>query len=427
MGPNIIYIHTHDTGRYVSPYGHAVPTPHIARLAGEGVLFRTAHTAAPTCSPSRAALLNGNWPHENGMIGLVHRGARLLDPRQHLANVLSAAGFDSALVGLQHVAPQDELGALGYGEVIDLTANHARDVGPAAAAWLAGRSSDKPFFLSVGFFETHRVYPDADPADDPRYLTPPPGYPDTADVRGDTARLHTSLRSVDHAVGQVLAALAASGREKDTMVIFTTDHGLPWPEAKCNLGDAGTGVALIMRGPSGFSGGKVIDALVSQIDLFPTLMDVLGLERPTWLRGESLVPLVVGAAEEIRGEIFAEVTCHAAAEPMRAIRTKEWLYIRRFDGGGLRVLPNVDEGDAKTLYLHHGWTANPPATRALYNVVIDPLEKRNRIDDEDCAEIVAGLDGRLLEWMNATNDPLLDPEWAPPAHFRLEERGKGQV
>lgn len=421
MGLNIIYIHTHDTGRFVSPYGHAVPTPNLAGLAREGVLFRKAHSAAPTCSPSRAALLTGNWPHETGMIGLVHRGARLTDPRQHLANILGAAGFDCALVGLQHVAPQDELGALGYGEVINLGANHDRDVGPAAAAWLANRTSGKPFFLSVGFFETHRVYPDADPADDPRYLAPPPGYPDTADVRADTSRLHTSLRSVDDAVGQVLAALAASGLDSETLVIFTTDHGLPWPEAKGNLNDAGTGVALIMRGPSGFSGGRIVDALVSQIDIFPTLMDILGLARPAWLRGESLLPLVVGATKEIHSEVFAEVTCHAAAEPMRAIRTQEWLYIKRFDGGGPPVLANVDDGDAKTLYLRHGWATYPPAERALYNVILDPLERRNRVDDADCAEIVDALDGRLQAWMVATNDPLLDPDWTPPAHFRLEQ------
>ncbi|MFC0012822.1 sulfatase family protein [Devosia nitrariae] len=422
MGPNIIYIHTHDSGRYVSPYGHAVPTPNIARLAREGVLFRKAHTAAPTCSPSRAALLNGNWPHENGMIGLVHRGARLNDPRQHLANVLSEAGYDCALIGLQHVAPQDELGALGYGDVIEPPTNHARDVAPAAADWLARRTGDRPFFLSVGFVETHRVYPEADNRDDPRYLAPPPGYPDAPGIRADTARLHTSLRSVDDAVGLVLLALAASGRAEETLVIFTTDHGLPWPEAKGNLGDAGTGVALIMRGPSGFCGGQVVDALISQLDIFPTLMDIAGLSKPSWLRGRSLLPLVTGEAREIQDEIFAEVTCHAAAEPMRAIRTHEWLYIKRFDGGGLRVLPNVDDGDAKALYLQHGWTATPPAPRALYNVVLDPLEKQNRIEEEAYAGIANALDARLHEWMATTNDPLLEPDWAPPAHFRLKHR-----
>jgi len=426
VGPNIIYINTHDTGRFVSPYGYAVPTPNIAQLAESGVMFRKAHTAAPTCSPSRAALLTGNWPHENGMIGLVHRGARLKEPQHHLANVLRTAGYDCALIGLQHVAPQDELSALGYQDVVDIAGNRAEDVGPAAAAWLEQRSNDRPFFLSVGFFETHRVYPEPDPQDDPRYIAPPPGYPDTPEVRSDTARLHTSLREVDTAVGRVLAALDAAGLRDNTIVIFTTDHGLPWPEAKCNLGDAGTGVSLIMRGPDGFGGGKVIDALVSQLDIYPTLMDLALMPRPAWLRGKSLLPLVKGEVAEINDELFAEVTCHAAAEPMRAIRTKEWLYIKRFDGGSLRVLPNVDDGDAKTLYLRHGWTANSPAERALYNVILDPLERVNRLEDPDCAATLAALDDRLTAWMEVTDDPLLDPDWAPPAHFRLEARDKDQ-
>ncbi|WP_158498640.1 sulfatase family protein [Martelella endophytica] len=422
MGPNIVYIHTHDSGRYVSPYGHAVPTPNIAQLAREGVLFRNAHTAAPTCSPSRAALLNGNWPHENGMLGLVHRGARLHTPGHHLAHVLREVGYDCGLIGLQHVAPQEDLGSLGYNEVEAPPSNHAQDVGPAAAKWLARRRSEKPFFLSVGFIETHRVYPDPDPREEPNYIAVPPGYPDTAENRLDTARLHTSLRSVDDAVGQVLAALAASGRAANTLVIFTTDHGLPWPGAKCNLGNAGTGVALVMRGPQGFAGGKVVDALISQLDIFPTVMELAGLGRPPWLRGLSVMPLVAGDVTEIRQEIFAEVTCHAAFEPMRAIRTHEWLYIKRLDGGRLRVLANVDDGPTKQLFVNHGWTSNPPRENALHNVMLDPQEQCNVIDDPRHVEIVKTLDARLNEWMRSTNDPLLDHTWRPPEHFRLEPR-----
>lgn len=424
MGPNIIYIHTHDSGRYISPYGHPVPTPNLARLAREGVLFRNAHTVAPTCSPSRAALLNGNWPHENGMLGLVHRGARLSDPRQHLANVLSGTGYECALIGLQHVAPYDELGALGYGEVVQPPSNHAHEVGPAAADWIRNRTSDRPFFVSVGFIETHRVYPEADYQDDPRYILPPPGYPDTLHIREDTARLHTSLRSVDNAVGQVMAALVASGRAEDTLVIFTTDHGLPWPEAKCNLGGAGTGVSLILRGPGGFSGGKVVDALISQLDIFPTLMELAGMSWPSWLRGKSLLPLVQGEVDQIHQQIFSEVTCHAAYEPMRAIRTQDWLYIRRLDGGGFRVLPNVDDGDAKTLFVQAGWSDYALPEHALYNVRLDPLEKNNLFDDPRVSSIALDLESRLTHWMKETNDPLLEPNWAPPDHFRLDDRLK---
>src|SRR5579872_6157522 len=102
--PNIIYIHSHDTGRYLQPYGHAVPAPNLQRLAEGGMLFRRAFNAAPTCSPSRASLLTGQCPHSNGMLGLAHRGFSMIDYKRHIAHTLRAAGYYSELVGLQHIA-----------------------------------------------------------------------------------------------------------------------------------------------------------------------------------------------------------------------------------------------------------------------------------------------------------------------------------
>jgi arylsulfatase A-like enzyme len=419
---NVLYLNTHDTGRYISPYGHAVPTPNLDRLAREGVMFRQAFSAAPTCSPSRAALLTGNYPHENGMIGLVHRGSRLNDPSQHLAHVLADAGWIGVQVGLQHVAPYEELAELGYREVPHVASHQAADVAPVAAQWLRDRDRGKPFFMSVGFFETHRAYPEAGPQDDPRYLAVPPGFPDTPEIRADTAMLHASLRAADDAIGRILEALDETGGTENTLVIYTTDHGLPWPDMKCNVTDAGTGVALLLRGPDGIAGGKVVDALVSQLDVYPTIMELAGLPRPAWLSGVSLMPLLNGAVDSIRDEVFAEVTLHAAAEPMRALRTPEWRYVRRFDGAEGRVLANVDASPAKSLFVAEGWNEKPPAARALYNVVLDPDERINLIDDPVFAEIVAALDGRLTAWMQQTADPLLDPDWRPPEHFRLDPR-----
>ena len=421
MALNIVYIHTHDTGRFISPYGHAVPTPRLQQLARDGVLFRQAFCAAPTCSPSRAALLNGNWPHENGMIGLVHRGARLNDPSQHLAHVLTDAGWESALVGLQHVAPQGDLAQLGYTTIPEVASTEASVVGPVAANWLRQRERGRPFFLSVGFFETHRPYPEVHPADDERYLQVPPGFPDTAAIRADTAQLHTSLRHVDSAIDEVLEALVTAGYGDDTLVIFTTDHGLPLPNAKCNLDDAGTGVALIMSGPHGFSGGKIVDAIVSQLDLFPTIMQLAGLPEPAWLRGTSLLPLIDGTAGQIRGEVFAEVTCHAAYEPMRSIRTDRWRFVRRFDQASGRVLANIDDSAAKRLLVANGWHRHAPAERRLHDLLLDPEERTNLIDRPDCAAVARELEARLLAWMRETNDPLLDPGWSPPGHLRLDE------
>ncbi len=103
-GPNILYLHSHDTGRYVQPYGYPVPTPNIQHLADQGVLFRQAFCAAPVCSGSRAALLTGQCPHVTGMLGLAHRGYRLRHPERHIVHVLRDAGYWSGLIGEQHVS-----------------------------------------------------------------------------------------------------------------------------------------------------------------------------------------------------------------------------------------------------------------------------------------------------------------------------------
>ena len=126
--PNILYIHSHDTGRYIQPYGHAVETPNLQHLAEQGVLFRQAFCANPTCSPSRAALLTGRWPHNNGMIGLAHRGSRLNDYSQHLARFLKTQGYETALAGVQHEAHGD-LKVLGYDHLLD------REQAPPPALW----------------------------------------------------------------------------------------------------------------------------------------------------------------------------------------------------------------------------------------------------------------------------------------------------
>ncbi|MFT4047707.1 MAG: sulfatase [Solimonas sp.] len=419
---NLLYLHTHDSGRFISPYGYDLPTPAMAQLAREGVLFRKAFSAAPVCSPSRAALLQGNWPHENGMIGLAHRGSRLNDPSQHLARVLGRAGWRSVLVGEQHVAPAAGLGELGYDEVPAVASTRAADVIPVALDWLRRRDRGQRFFLTVGLHETHRPYPPLDASDDTRYLAPPPGMPDTPEIREDVAGYRKMVRAADEGFGQVLDVLRETGAADDTLVVLTTDHGLPWPDMKCTVSDAGTGVMLILRGPGGFSGGKVVDAMVSQLDIFPTFCELAGLPRPPWLRGESLVALVQGERAAVHDALFAEVTCHAASEPMRSIRTERWRYIRRFDGADLRVLANVDAGAAKTLFIEHGWQRWLPQAESLHDLVLDPGEKVNLAGRADHAAILDELRQRLHRWMVETHDPLLDPDWRPPEAIHVVSR-----
>ena len=128
--PNMLYIHSHDTGRYVQPYGHNIPTPNIQRLAEQGILFRQGFCAAPTCSPSRAALLTGQCAHSSGMLGLAHRGFSLDDYNQHIIHTLREAGYQSTLIGVQHVARESE--AIGYDRTVTLKSHYVEHVAPAA-------------------------------------------------------------------------------------------------------------------------------------------------------------------------------------------------------------------------------------------------------------------------------------------------------
>ncbi|MGH7194118.1 MAG: sulfatase-like hydrolase/transferase, partial [Candidatus Saccharimonadales bacterium] len=158
LRPNILYIHSHDTGRFTSPYGYAVPTPNIERLAAEGVLFRKTYCAAPTCSTSRASFLTGECPHSNGMLGLVNRGFEMTSAgyEHHIIRTLRReAGYRSALIGLQHIARDPH--TIGYDHVEVIPGNRVEHVTPAAVRFLRS-SLGQPFWLTVGYFETHRVY-----------------------------------------------------------------------------------------------------------------------------------------------------------------------------------------------------------------------------------------------------------------------------
>ncbi|NCO35724.1 MAG: sulfatase [Armatimonadetes bacterium CG2_30_59_28] len=409
--PNILYLHCHDAGRYVQPYGYAIPTPHIQQLAEEGVLFRQAFCAAPTCSPSRACLLTGQWAHSNGMLGLAHRGFRLNDYSHHIVQILRGAVYASALAGMQHVAsqPYADINEIGYDEI--LTTNSDFDAPTRAAEDYFARQHDRPFFLSVGYAAPHRAGEDFHrmyPPEDDRYLRPPDPLPDTPATRKDTARYQASVRGTDVAFGLVLAALERSGLAENTLVICTTDHGIAFPGMKCNLTDHGIGVLLIVRGPGGFIGGKVSDALVSQIDIAPTICELAAVAIPDWVQGRSLLPLIRGDAEEINDAIYAEVSHHAAYEPMRCVRTRRWKYIRRFDDRGKVNLPNCDDSPSKRLWYENGWTEQPCPPEALHDLVFDPHEVCNIIGRPDLAEVADAMRHRLDEWMRATNDPLLN-------------------
>ena len=402
--PNILYIHSHDTGRYVQPYGFQVPTPNIQLLADQGVLFRKAFCAAPTCSGSRASLLTGQYCHNNGMIGLAHRGWELNDYGEHIVHPLRKAGYRSVLIGEQHISRDPEV--IGYDDILEVDTNHAKEVAPTAIDALG--DTPEPFFMSVGFFETHRDFAVPTSVRDTLYSLPPANLPDDARTRADMAAFKASARSLDQGIGAVLNGLHHLDLNENTLIICTTDHGLAFPMAKATLFDRGTGVTLLMRGPEGFTGGKVYDQMVSQLDIYPTLCELAGVETPSYAQGSSLMPLIRGEVDHLHDQVFTEFTYHAAYEPQRAVRTERWKYIRRFGSYPYTALANCDDSAAKEVFVEAGWGDQLVDPEQLYDLVFDPHEERNLVDDPRAAEPLTQMRQRLERWMKETEDPLLE-------------------
>lgn len=411
--PNIVYLNSHDTGRYIQPYGHQVKTPRLSRFAAEGILFRQAFAAAPTCSPSRAALLTGQAAHSSGMLGLAHRSWSLADPRQHLAHTLRSGGYQTVLTGLQHVsrttgAPADDAADLGYDVILPRD-----DAERHAAEFIRTVPTDRPFYLEVGFFETHRHSRDGGGFNPEgfqgtgSYGSVPAILPDTPATRDDLADFGVAAERLDRKIGVVLDALVEAGQVEDTIVICTTDHGIPFPGMKCNLTDHGIGVMLLLRGRGGMSGGRVVEAMVSQIDLFPTLCELARIDKPAWLQGRSLMPLINDQTKVVHDAIFAEVNHHVDYEPHRAIRTERWKYIRRFGRQTHPQLGNCDASPSKQILVDHGWDTRQVAGEELYDLVFDPQERHNVAADPAMEPVVADLRDRLEHWMAQTDDPLL--------------------
>ncbi|MFQ6130654.1 MAG: sulfatase [Armatimonadota bacterium] len=425
---SIVYLHTHDLGRYTQPYGYDIPAPHLQELAERGVLFRQAFNVAPTCSPSRSGLVTGRWPHCNGMFGLTNQGWRLNDYSQHIARFLGRHGYETALAGAQHVAGQASapVSELGYQHMLTAPKEEGGTglAAAEAAAWFLEQERDRPFFLSVGFGEPHRHnrgdrktfstrYP-AEPADiDDRYCQPMPHMPDNPITRREMANFRMGVEVMDEHFGKVLGALDRAGLADSTLVICTTDHGPGCPDMKCTLTDRGTGVMLVLAGPGAFSGGRVVDAMVSHLDIYPTVCDSIGLERPEWLQGQSLTPLLRGAQQTLHDCIFTEHNYHGEYRPMRAARTERWKYIRRFKTD---VGVGVDGGPVDEMLRSYGWAERPLPEEELHDLVFDPHEAANVISDPACANVATDMRERLQRWMEETDDPLLrDAVPAPPA------------
>lgn len=436
---NILMITCHDIGRHLGCYGiPTVHTPHIDALAADGVRFTQAFCTAPQCSPSRAALFTGRYPHSNGVMGLTHADfAWDLHPEeQHLGQILQANGYETVLIGVHHESrrgdPQQVAARCGMTEAIS---NRPGEVVSDLALKRLARFADekRPFYLQLGYTEPHRLNPKV--REEPDYMgfigdyiepdseagiTVPPYLRDEPQALEELSELQGAIRYVDTAVGRVLAGLHELGLEGQTLVILTSDHGVALPRAKCSLYDPGLETALIMRLPSrDWCGGKVHSELISNIDVFPTLLEAIGLPVSDQVQGRSFLPLLEGRNFHSRDSTFAEMTYHNYYDPRRCIRTNRYKLIVNFSAAPAFMDPS-QSWRPRTMPLAP--VKGPAAFHApieLYDLQADPLELENLADDPSHEDIRRACLVDLHRWMHMTDDPLLHGAVMSPLHERV--------
>lgn len=464
--PNVVVIHCHDLGRHLGCYGRGLETSNIDNLAKEGILFTNYFSTAPYCCPSRASRITGLLPVNHGVMGASFLGWSIRPGIRTLPMYLNDAGYDTYLFGYQHEACDGKtLGYKNYKNGTPYASGYALDVTPKVEAFLENYDRNKgPFYADVGFMEVHEIkwqgwpssfwqgeksqrrfkpiYINRSELKDKKYngkvvifcnnpsdpyfkeyssneVQPLPYLPDLPGIRADIADLNSYVTCViDAMVGRILKKMKDTGLDKNTIVVFTTDHGIDMPRAKGTLYDAGIESALILRFPDGLKADTVCDKLLSGVDFLPTILELCDVNPPGNIDGKSFLPWIEGRAYEARECIYAENTWHGTYMPLRAIRTKDFKYIRRFHSDlSDAYFFGVPESRAAQALL--GVYRMSIANEEFYDLKEDPHEKNN-LASEDCmltygsSKPIASYEDKIKTFsrqlkahMQQTTDPLL--------------------
>jgi arylsulfatase A-like enzyme len=432
--PNILIMLPHDLGDFLGCYGHpSVQTPHLDAMAARGAQLRNCFATSPECTPSRGSLLTGLYPHQNGLMGLSNFGWSLKVP--HLAGRMRDEGYVTHLFGIQHET-HDPVESLGYQHVHKAESVKSPHVCKSLCSFLQESSDDTapPWFAHAGFFDPHRTWCAlSDSRFSPDEIEVPPWLPDRPVVRKDLARYHEEIAVMDEAVGTVLDTLKETGRDRDTLVLFITDHGAPFPGAKATLYDPGLRISAILHWPGGIEGGKVYDDLISGTDIVPTILQCIGAEVPDGLAGQSFLPRLRGEACDSREEVAGGLFYDVAYDPMHYVRTKTHKYIRSFavtpedaTNADPRTLSTFEAGrwvrvDDMDVLCSPTWQAlseeadrSKPPREELYDLRPDPCERVNLVDDPNSREVLEAMRGRLDRMMRQTDSPLRSGHVPPP-------------
>lgn len=421
--PNIILFLSDDHAcRDAGCYGNSVVrTPNLDRLAAQGMRFERAFTVTPTCVPSRASIYTGLGPHRHGS----HENHSRIDPGiRTLPHYLASLGYRTLLAGKTHVKPKEaypftylDTGGGWNTEIVTRGSEVAEFLGSEAAR-------EQPFCLVIATNNPHVPWPRStayEPAEVPLH----PYLLDTDETRKAMANYYGDVSRMDRELGRAMDLLEEQGLADQTALIYTSDHGPQFPHGKWELYDYGIHIPLVVRWPGTVAAGSTSPAMVSSVDLLPTLIQMTGAQPPRHTDGMSFMPVLTGRTSSHRERIFATHTrdLNMNYYPMRAVRDSRYKYIRNlaperaytchitnsnnFEANGGEQLWNSwlmeanrsEEAREKVKGYQHR-----PAEE-LYDLENDPAELQNLAGAPELETVKSELRSRLGRWMRQQGDP----------------------
>lgn len=437
---NVLVITTDDmSADSVGAFGCklAGTTPHMDQLAKEGLRFRYAHVQVGNCMPSRNVMWSGRYPHNNRVEGFYE----IKDPGYPvLADLMKGAGYFTAIRGkVPHSTPYSPYGWDLVLDTLPSGATHPKDAASYGASTRHGiqsaKAAGKPFCLIVNIMDPHKPFyaegRDGETVDDPHKPTrvfspeevPIPGYLfDDPVVRKELAHYYSSVRRADDSVGAVMTALKESGEEERTVVMFLSDHGMPLPFVKTQLYHHSTHTPLVIRWPGVTRAGASDERhMVSAVDFLPTILEITGVSLPAGLDGRSFAPLLKGETQADREMVVKEYNENSGGsrDPMRAIQTKQFLYIYNPWSSGKRIMQTATTGTSTYRRMRELSATDPKlaerhklyqfrVVEELYDVEHDPDCLKNLVNDPAYSSQRDQLRQDLDKWMVKTKDPMLE-------------------
>lgn len=427
--PNILLCVADDWAYpHASAYGDkVVRTLTFDRVAREGMLFTQAFSAAPSCTPSRAAILTGHYPHQ------LEEGSVLWGflPKKFAVypDLLEQSGYKVG--SMRKGWGPGDFRAGGF------TRNPAGPAFPNLGAFLKTVPTNTPFCFWFGSSDPHRPYEKGSGAAaglKAGNVSVPSYFPDNDTTRNDILDYYAEVERFDREVGEALGLLEKAGQLDNTIVIITADNGSPFPRCKANVYDGGSRQPLAIRWPAKIKPNQKSAALVNLVDIAPTILEAAGVQAPERLSSKSLLGLLTGAEQSnARTAVFLERERHANVRPnkegypIRAIRTHDFLYIRNFRpdrwpagdpqpySDPPRAFGDCDDGPTKLYMLAHrddpkidplfqlAFGKRP--AEELYDLRVDPHQMTNIAARSEIAPIKADLRKKLAQWMQDTADP----------------------